>query len=303
MEPIMSSLLKIIVLTILMFNFSFKTFASTLTLNNNINPVCENKSYQFLPDWLSNGKKLGKWWLRRSRDYEHTDDVLYHLNVRYNFDQSSGNEEVEKHKIKSSFTLRKNIFSNYLSYSLKKKEIEYRGSRINTEKQTFDNLVFIEALKFMDVLIGYQWITDDKKYYLNRFNYYGGFYFTLLNTKKFIFKIGGYYGHDTIEYMNELSELIGKQKEDFDKDFLYLNQRFNWLVTKNLTISEKFKYRSYTGESSYTLNAIIDLDFAITQNLSLNASYEIERDTTESENNIGIEDEDVDISLGIMINF
>jgi putative salt-induced outer membrane protein YdiY len=84
---------------------------------------------------------------------------------------------------------------------------------------------------------------------------------------------------------------------------LYLNQRFNWLVTKNLTISEKFKYRSYTGESSYTLNAIIDLDFAITQNLSLNASYEIERDTTESENNIGIEDEDVDISLGIMINF
>jgi hypothetical protein len=305
----MNFLFKSILFTILILNVSFMALARdtfivpSLNIGNNSIPVCEKKSSKILPSWLSNGRQYGKWWLRRSKDYEPTDAILYNIIIKYNFDHSTGSEEVKKHKLKSSLALRKKKLSNYVMYSLKKKETEYRTSRIQTEKQTFEDLIFIEALNFMDVLIGYKWLTDDKKYYLNRFNYYGGLYFTLLNTKKLIFKIGVYYGHDRIEYMNELSELLGKQKEDFKNDFVYANQKLNWFITDTITLSEKLKYRSYIGETDYVVNTTFDLDIAITKNISLNASYEIDRDTTDSDNNLGLSLEDKDFSLGIKLMF
>ena len=66
--------------------------------------------------------------------------------------------------------------------------MDYRGSIIKNEKQKFGNTVFIEILPYMDFMGEFQWLTDDKKYYLNRYTYYGGLYFNVLNTKKVIFK-------------------------------------------------------------------------------------------------------------------
>jgi hypothetical protein len=252
-------------------------------------------------NWISSGESLGPWWLRRSRDYTATNAILYHLDLKYSFNDETGNEEVTMHKLNASLILRKDILTNYLLYSLKNKELDYRGSIIKTDKETFQNSVFIEALPFMDVLVDFQWETNDKKYYLNRYIYSGGLYFTLLNTKKMVFKIGGFYGHDKIEYMNELSELMGEKQDDFDADFFSIYQRSTFLVNENITLSEKYRYRTYTGSSEYHFTLNLNCNVKLTKHFSIDASYEIERDNTSENSNLEIEDRE--LSLGIKLSF
>ena len=251
-------------------------------------------------NWISSGESLGPWWLRRSKDYTATNAILYHLDLKYNLNYETGNEEVTKHQANATLILRKNIFTNFLVYSLKKKELDYRGSLIKTDKENFQETIFIEVLPFMDFMGDYQWEANDKKYYLNRYIYSGGLYFTLLNTKKLVFKIGGFYGHDKIEYMNELSELIGEKQEDFDADFFSIYQRSTFLVTENITLSEKYRYRTYTGSSEY--NSILNLNCNVKVNkyISIDVSYEIERDNTSKSNNLYKEDRE--LTLGIKLS-
>ncbi|MBF0450676.1 MAG: DUF481 domain-containing protein [Candidatus Magnetomorum sp.] len=251
--------------------------------------------------WISNGESFGKWWLRRSRDYQPPDEILYHLELKYTFNNTTGNEELTRHKMNGSLTLRKDFFTNYLSYSLKKKELDYRGSIIKNEKEILENTVFAEILPFMDILATYQWEADDKKYYLNRYTYHGGLYFTLVNSKQLIFKVGGFFGHDKIEYMNELSELMGKKQEDADEDFFSVYQRSNWFITDSISFSEKLKYRTFTGSSSYRIEFVGDLNCQVSKNIALNVSYEIERESTEQKMNI--EKEDRDLTVGIKLSF
>jgi len=226
---------------------------------------------------------------------------LYHLDLKYSFNDETGNEEVTKHKLNASLILRKDTVTNYLLYSLKNKELDYRGSIIKTDKETFQDTVFIEALSFMDIMLDFQWETNDKKYYLNRYIYSGGLYFTLFNTKKMVFKIGGFYGHDKIEYMNELSELMGEKQEDFDADFFSIYQRSTFLVTENVTLSEKYRYRTYTGSSEYHSILNLNCNVKLTKHFSIDASYEIERDNTSENSNLEIEDRE--LSLGIKLSF
>jgi len=252
-------------------------------------------------NWISSGESLGPWWLRRSRDYTATNAILYHLDLKYSFNDETGNEEVTKHKANASLILRKNIFTNFLVYSLKKKELDYRGSIIKTDKENFQETIFIEVLPFMDFMGDFQWEANDKKYYLNRFIYSGGLYFTLLNTKKIVFKIGGFYGHDKIEYMNELSELMGEKQDDFDADFFSIYQRSTFLVTENVTLAEKYRYRTYTGSSEYHSILNLNCNVKLTKHFSIDASYEIERDDTSENSNL--EKEDRELSLGIKLSF
>jgi hypothetical protein len=263
----------------------------------------ESKPEKKIPElnWISSGEPLGKWWLRRSRDYKAPNVILYHLDLKYSFNDETGNEEVTKHKLNASLILRKDTVTNYLLYSLKNKELDYRGSIIKTDKETFQNTVFIEALSFMDIMLDFQWEANDKKYYLNRYIYSGGLYFTLLNTKKMVFKIGGFYGHDKIEYMNELSELMGEKQEDFDADFFSIYQRSTFLVTDEITLSEKFRHRIYTGSSEYHSILNLNCNVKLTKHFSIDASYEIEREDTSENSNL--EKEDRELSLGIKLSF
>jgi len=252
-------------------------------------------------NWISSGESLGPWWLRRSRDYTATNAILYHLDLKYSFNDETGNEEVTKHKVNASLILRKDIFTNFLVYSLKKKELDYRGSLIKTDKENFQETLFIEVLPFMDFMGDFQWETNDKKYYLNRYIYSGGLYFTLLNTKKMVFKIGGFYGHDKIEYMNEYSELMGEKQEDFNADFFSIYQRSTFLVTEDITLSEKFQHRTYTGSSEYHSILNLNCNVKVSKHFSIDASYEIERDNTSESKDL--EKEDRELSLGIKLSF
>ncbi|KPA18843.1 protein containing DUF481 [Candidatus Magnetomorum sp. HK-1] len=288
-------------LTLVIISISIVEIAECSENNTQTQAASIQKEYTSpLCNWISNGKSLGKWWLRRSRDYQSPDKILYHVELKYTFNNSTGNEELTKHKLKSSLTLRKDIVSNYLSYSLKKKDMDYRGSIIKNEKENLENTVFVEVFSFMDLLATYQWQADDKKYYLNRYVYSGGPYFTLINNKTIIFKIGGFFGHDKIEYMNELSELMGTKQEDYDKDFFSVYQRGNLFITDNISFSEKIKYRSFTGSSEYTVDFTGTLNFKISSNISLNVNYEIERDSTEK---AGTEKEDRELTTGIKLSF
>ncbi|KPA19015.1 secreted protein containing DUF481 [Candidatus Magnetomorum sp. HK-1] len=280
------------------------TFNSAICVMAKDDSDSKQKSSEPYLQWISSGESLGKWWLRRSRDYESPNAILYHLDMKYSFNNETGNEELTKHKLNASLTLRKDIFSNFMSFYLKKKEMDYRGSIIKNEKQKFGNTVFIEILPYMDFMGEFQWLTDDKKYYLNRYTYYGGLYFTVLNTKKVIFKIGGFYGHDKIEYMNELFALMGKKIEDPDEDFFSIYQRSVFLITDDITFSEKLTYRSFTGSSDYQIKTNFNLNVKITKHISIDAAYEIDREASDLDQaNLNIEKEDRDFTLGIKLSF
>jgi hypothetical protein len=287
---------------LILISISISKIADCSENNSQAQAVSVQKENTFpLFNWFSNGKSIGKWWLKRSRDYQSPDKILYHVELKYTFNDTTGNEKVTKHKLKSSLTLRKDLVTNYLSYSQKKKDMDYRGSLIKNEKENLENTVFVEILSFMDLLFTYQWQADDKKYYLNRYIYSGGPYFTLLNNKLIIFKIGGFFGHDNIEYMNELSEKMGTKQEDFDEDFVSVYQRANLFITDNISVSETIKYRSFTANSDYTIDFTGDLNFHISKNIALNVTYEIERDSSEQKSDI--DKEDRELTMGIKLSF
>jgi len=292
--------MKKIFLLLLLFLLIFSNI-SIIAAEETAEKAVSKDTKQNAFSWISNGAKLGKWWLRRSRDYTAPNAILFHSDIKYSLNNETGNEELTKHKLNVSLILRKDICTNYLSFNLKKKDMDYRGSVIKNESQKFEDTVFIEILPFMDFMTTFEWETNDKKYYLNHYTYSGGLYFTLLNTKQVIFKIGGFYGHDNIEYMNELSELMGKKQEDYDKDYFRIYQRSTFLLSDIITFSEKLNYNSYAGNNGYDLELNLNCNVKITRNISLDTSYDIERDATEG--NSALEKEDQELSVGIKISF
>jgi len=255
--------------------------------------------------WISNGRQFGKWWLKRYSSYAPCDSLLYYFKLKYSFNELTGNEELKKDKVKSTLILRKNILTNQIDYTLKKKKMAYRGSLIETDKQKFTYSLFIETLKFVDFLMGYQWHKDDKKYYLNLFRYYGGTYFTLLDNKRIIFKIGGYFGHERIDYMNSVSEMLKKYKNPFDEDFFACNNKCTVFITDQITFTQNIKYQNYLKESYYYFESTSELDFKISKHISLGLEYEFTHDSNEIQSlKIGnVKKDDTDFTMSINVNF
>ena len=72
-------------------------------------------------------------------------------------------------------------------------------------------------------------------------------------------------------------------------------------MIQNITLTEKYRYRIYSGSSEYNSILNLNCNVKLSKHLSIDASYEIERDNTSESNNLEIEDRE--LSLGIKLSF
>lgn len=260
--------------------------------------------------WISNGKALGKWWMDRAKATDPLPpELLYHFEADYSFTESTGSYEESEHRATVSLTLRKGVFTNGITY--KHNEKDYGPGRTKKEKYTLDESLFVELWEKTDILISGQWYSYNKDYMDSRYTASAGLYHTFLSSPAYTLKAGLLCGYAQESYMNDelLKDGLITSDEtipDYNTGLLFFIQRFTWSLSKNMTFSEKLNYRQYLKDTEYrhwTLN--LDLNYSLTDNISVFSAYEIDYDSNQSDDLKGssADDEDADLSVGIRISF
>jgi len=91
---------------------------------------------------------------------------------------------------------------------------------------------------------------------------------------------------------------------DYNTGVLFINQKFIWSLSDRLTLTEDLRCKQYLKDTDYrhlTLN--LDLNYSLTENISVFGAYEIDSNLNKVLDTIGDEEEETDVSLGIRLSF
>ncbi|MDM8523999.1 hypothetical protein QUF80_11585 [Desulfococcaceae bacterium HSG8] len=263
--------------------------------------AAEKKSKDLADEgWISNGKSLGRWWLKNAKTYDPMPlPLLYHLEGKYAYAEKSGNIDVENHEATALISLRKGIFTSFTTYSKGKSDVTINLTKDQTSTETGDFMQdFSLALTDrISVQAGMMWNTNSAIYLDDRYTYYGGLQVVLFDSPNLGLSLGGYYGQENNSYMNDKvhDDLFGPlceitppgfcdPAEDFDSDGIRVIQRFNATIisTPFVTVWETFDYMSHFDGSDefedsdyYHWELDLGVSVALSETTSLYVSYNI----------------------------
>ncbi|OEU67373.1 MAG: hypothetical protein BBJ57_02520 [Desulfobacterales bacterium PC51MH44] len=260
--------------------------------------------------WISNGSELGPWWLKSSKKYDPIPlPLLYHLEGDYSFTQLDGNVDAAYNKGRVNLILRKNIFTNQIEYGICKNEttIPSAAGDITTrvEEQNLMESISIDFFDYMSFMAGIEWKRDDLKYVENRYTYYGGPFFYIIDTPEYNLSAGAFYGYEENEYMNDELKKLNPLANvpDYNSDGIRFMQYFTWFITKDIMFRESADYMHYLkkedGNDLYRWKLSFGLNVGITENISVFSSYITEHSLSLAAINFGAEEKDTKLSVGI----
>jgi len=237
--------------------------------------------------WISNGEKLGPWWLKNPKTYQPLPQpLLYHFNGRYSYAETSGNIDAEMHDGTVDLFLRKNLFTSSTMYKVQHHNMDFSllAMGMKTTNHSFHQQFSFAVTDKLSAVAGLRWDRNNQKYLDKRLIYYGGLLFNLFDSPKFKVSLFGSYGETETAYMSEEVQNTFLYSDfpsvdDYDSDFAYFNQTLNWNITDTVTFSEQAHYGLFLENTDYYFVVTnFMLDFKITKNLSFFTLYEIHYD-------------------------
>ncbi|MDM8548442.1 DUF481 domain-containing protein [Desulfobacterales bacterium HSG2] len=172
---------------------------------------------------------LGRWWKRSPLSYDPIpSQFLYHFEASYFYSQSEGNFNKDNHLINTGITLRKQRFTNILSYSFDKRNssrpistsvtVNEDGSvsigeatldlRYSKSHNLSNHLLYALTKRFY-LGAGIEWVRDDLQDIENRYIYFFGPGCRVINTSEFSLTLFGAYGYEELEYTDAYNDLMG----------------------------------------------------------------------------------------------
>jgi predicted porin len=86
---------------------------------------------------------------------------------------------------------------------------------------------------------------------------------------------------------------------------IFVDQRFVWSIGPQLTFTEKARWKQFLESPvSHHWTLLFDLNYQMTANFSLFASYEIDNESSQVDQEVLLsEEEDTDLRVGIRLQF
>lgn len=199
---------------------------------------------------------LGAWWEKSSLSYSPLPERwLFHIEGSFDYKRKSGNTDSDLYNASTSLMVRKQRFTNTLSYMIDKELVEPTQSSPNNNRNT-DYRTIQESLRY-DLTarfyadVGYMWEKDTVNMITDRNIFYAGLGHTLLDRQRHhldIFLAGGYQEE---KYPNLVQVMLGTGREKVTAG--YVKQTYRWKITDSLTYNETFRI-IYNFESSKVFN-------------------------------------------------
>jgi putative salt-induced outer membrane protein YdiY len=236
---------------------------------------------------ISDGEELGRWWLKSAKKYNPLPNpFLYHFEGSYSYSESSGNIEAESHTGNLKLTLRKQLVTSFTEYNIGNYETTKQlvGKEIVIKEQRFLQAFRLALTEKLEAVVGGFWARSTSKYLQDRFVYYGGARFMVIDTPNLDLMLGGYYGDTETEFMNH--EIQNKFKyqdfppvDNYDSDVIYLSQKLHWKITPTVSFTGTGDYmRMLENTDYYFWNLKSALNFKLSKNFSFVTSYTISYD-------------------------
>jgi putative salt-induced outer membrane protein YdiY len=271
-------------------------------------PEASGQAEEAIPD----PKSLGPWWLYSAKKYDPIyPKWLFHIEGNLSISDMSGNVEGSTYFGSAQVVARKNIFTNTVLYDLMKSDYTTvaTGSDVDDEKQLLSDLVRVDLTERLSVQGGLSWVKDTAAYIENRYTYFLGLGYVLLQTPKHFLSVGAYGGFDDVEYTQKAKSTaleLGTVIEDEDGNALYGEQRYSWFVTEAISFNEGFKYLQYTEDSDkYRWELNLGVAAQVIGPVAVTANYLIKYDNnpTIREAIPTYEKEDKILSVGIQVSY
>jgi len=185
---------------------------------------------------ISDGKELDRWWLKSAKKYNPLPNpLLYHFEGTYSYSDSGGNVKAESHIGNIKLTLRKQLFTSSTEYGVGNVETtkQIGGKEIVIKNQRFQQALRLALTDKLDAVVGGAWTENTAKYLEDRYVYYGGARYTVIDTDDLDLMLGGFYGDTDTEFMNHEIQNMLKYKDfpsvdGYSSNAIYLNQRLHW---------------------------------------------------------------------------
>ncbi len=188
---------------------------------------------------------LGRWWEKNSLAYDPVPDQwLFHIEGTLDFKHKRGNVESELYNGLASLMVRKQRFTNTLTYIIDRETKEQESLSGGAGKTDTDYRSFQESLRFdltprLYTEGGYVWEKDTANFISDRDSYYAGMGYTLAATAEHhldLFVAGGYVEEEYPALVQLAMNTSGGHVWAG-----YLRQSYQWQITKNLRYKESFR--------------------------------------------------------------
>lgn len=240
---------------------------------------------------------LGDWWNRSSLKYTpRPAGTLFHGELQYDYKRETGNIDSYSHRGAGKLVIRKDRFTNYLSYFIDKKISDdfTSGSHYQRDYKIFEGSLRYDLREKLYSEAGLIWETDSANLIKNRYVYYGGLGYNLLDMKDHSINVFLAYSRVKEEFDPLIGMMLGIDNRESNAAYFF--QSYDWHVTDRLTFREKFRiirnlddsilYNMATGvpvpdgdTKRYMWVLYNALEYRINNFLSLVNSYQINYDS------------------------
>jgi hypothetical protein len=236
---------------------------------------------------ISDGKKLGRWWLKSAKKYNPLPNpLLYHFEGTYSYSESSGNVEAKAHRGNLNLTLRKQLITSITKYGISNRETtkQITEKDVVIKDQHFRQGFRLSLTPKLEAVVGGLWEQSTTKYLQDRFVYYGGARFMVIDTPNLDLMLGGFYADTETEFMNSEVQNIPKYKnfpsvDDYNSDAIRLSQRLHWKMTPTISFTGTGDYMMFLEDTDYYFWKVkTALNFKLSKNFSFVTSYQINYD-------------------------
>jgi len=256
-------------------------------------------------------KTSGPWWRFSSLKYELISPKwLFHFAGNMAYAKLTGNIEGSDLSGSLNFALRKNRYTTHLNYTLAKTKmiISVGGATTETDNQSLLGREQIDLSKHLAVNIGMSWEKDSRFFVKNRYTYYAGLSFIVLDLPKHFLRVGGFYGFDDTQYDNlNLNSLGFPSAKELKSEGLLFEQYYHIMLTPMIILSESFEYmKIFDDDHSYRWKFSPLLSVKLSEHFSIFADYEIKEEKTPIYEDIkvaGAEKRDTRSTIGFSVNF
>ncbi|KJS29912.1 MAG: hypothetical protein VR64_18070 [Desulfatitalea sp. BRH_c12] len=189
---------------------------------------------------------LGAWWEKNALKYTPLPQQwLFHVEGTLDYKHKTGNVESDLYNGSASLMVRKQRFTNTLTYIIGKESTQQASEPGAPPSETkFDYRSFQEILRYdlTDRLYtegGYVWEKDTANYIEDRDSYYAGFGYALIDTPKHLLDVmvaGG--------YVEEKYPDLVKTAMNMDHGNVaagYFRESYRWHITDRLTYKQTFR--------------------------------------------------------------
>ncbi|MFH0733033.1 MAG: DUF481 domain-containing protein [bacterium] len=243
---------------------------------------------------------LAEWWLSSSLA-DSAEQYLFHVEGQYSFTKMTGAIEGEMHSGGILGVIRKNIFTNHITYMIDKMNLNLKSFGMNyiTESHVFSDYLDIDITRLLYGEVGFIWERDNSLYINNRYSLYAGLGLNGLvydrHYVKLLIAIGRIDQGYTIPVDN--FDVVKGVHSEF-----YIRQEYKYAIDSRFSFTEQAYYLTNTKNyDRYRIGFILNFNIVVVQPVSLTLGYNYRFD--KESQLLGAIAENTTQTIGIKVSF